>query len=98
MTENRSGDHDRFRVSPYVRASSSEDGLVLLDVHAGLVLSANPIGARIWHLLEQQIGCLEIARQISHDYDVSIERAHGDVVAFVAGLEARGLVTGEPAP
>jgi hypothetical protein len=89
-------DTDRFRVSHTVRASTSADGLVLLDVHAGLVLAANPVGARIWQLLEQQRSCQEIARRLAHDHGIPIDRAHRDVVAFVAALEARGLVTGEP--
>jgi len=86
---------DRFRASEAVRASISADGLVLLDVQGGLVLSANPIGARIWELIQQQVGCVEIARRLARDYDVPLERAHRDVVAFVAALEARGLVNRE---
>ena len=34
----------RFRTSSAVRASVSADGLVLLDVHDGLLLASNPVG------------------------------------------------------
>jgi hypothetical protein len=85
-------EHDRFRALPHVRASTSGDGLVLLDVQCGLVLAANPIGARIWQLIDQQIGCQEIASRLARDFDVPLERAHRDVIAFVSTLEARGLV------
>jgi Coenzyme PQQ synthesis protein D (PqqD) len=83
---------DRFRVSASVRASISEDGLVLLDVQGGVVLASNPIGARIWQLVDGQLTSLEIAHQIAAEYDVSLERAHHDVDAFVQALAARGLV------
>ncbi len=90
-------ERDRVRVSQAVRASISGDGLVLLDVQGGLVLASNPVGARIWQLVEQEFTRLEIARQMARDYNVPVERAHRDVVAFVAALAARGLVTEEPA-
>jgi len=87
---------DRFRASPAVRASVSTDGLVLLDVQGGLVLASNPVGARIWQLIEQQHTRSEIARQLVEDYDIPADRADRDVVASVAALAARGLVTEEP--
>jgi hypothetical protein len=90
-------EHDRFRASAHVHASTSGDGLVLLDVQRGLVLAANPIGAQIWQLIDQQVGCQEIASRIARDYDVPLERAQRDVITFVAALEARGLVSPEPA-
>lgn len=85
-------DGHRFRASPAVRASVSSDGLVLLDVRGGLVLACNPVGARIWELIEQGRTRAEIARQLVEDYEVMPERAHRDVVAFVAALVARGLL------
>src|SRR5258706_16302772 len=87
----------RFRMSPNVRASISGDGLVLLDVQGGLVLASNPIGARIWEMVEQQLACPEIANRLAHDYGVPAGRVYRDVIAFVTALEARGLVNEEPA-
>lgn len=87
----------RLRVSPAVRASISPDGLVLLDVQGGMLLASNPIGARVWELLEQQRTRAEIAGCLAADYDISYERAERDVEAFIADLAARGLVTEDPA-
>jgi hypothetical protein len=89
-------ERDRFRASPAVRASVSADGLVLLDVKGGLVLASNPVGARIWQLIEQQRTRAEIVRQLVADYEIQVECAHRDVGTFVAALVARGLVTEEP--
>ena len=86
-------DVDRFHLSPTVRASTSSDGLVLLDVKAGLVLASNPVGARIWQLLEQRLTRTEIACQLARDYGITAERAHADVDAFIGALTARGIVT-----
>ncbi|MCA1584772.1 MAG: PqqD family protein [Acidobacteria bacterium] len=85
----------RLRVSQAVRASTSSDGLVLLDVHGGLLLASNSVGAHIWALIEQQRTPCEIARQLSTDYGITIERAERDAAAFVSALIARGLVIEE---
>jgi hypothetical protein len=78
-----------------VRASISGDGLILLDVDGGMVLSSNAVGARIWQLIEQQHTTGEIARQLAADYVVPVDRALRDVQTFVADLMARGLVAGD---
>jgi hypothetical protein len=97
MTEPCATARTHFQISGAVRASISGDGLVLLDVHGGVVLASNAIGARVWQLLEARLDRVEIASRLASEYDVSIERAQHDVAAFLAALEARGLVSAEPA-
>jgi hypothetical protein len=91
-------EHDRLQPSPAVKASISADGLVILDVSGGLVLSSNVVGARIWELLEQRHAGGEIARRLADEYAIPLDRAQRDVAAFVAALIARGLVTREARP
>ena len=88
-------EQERFRPSPAVRASISGDGLILLDIDGGMVLSSNSVGARIWQLIERQHTTGEIARQLANDYVVPVDRALRDVQTFVADLMARGLVDGD---
>jgi hypothetical protein len=97
MTEHRATERTHFQISDAVRASISGDGLVLLDVHRGVVLASNAIGARIWQLIEAHLDGVEIAARLARDFDVPIERAQHDATAFLAALEARGLVSAEPA-
>lgn len=84
---------DSVRIAEHVRASVSDDGLVLLDVEGGVMLAANAVGARIWQLLEEQQSLDQIARQLAIDYGVPLERADRDLGAFVASLAARGILT-----
>jgi coenzyme PQQ synthesis protein D (PqqD) len=88
----------QLRPSPAVRASLSEDGLVLLDIDGGFVLTSNQVGARIWQLVDERRTLPDIARQVSADYGVPLDRAQQDVENFVAALLARGLVTEERQP
>jgi hypothetical protein len=85
--------HRPLRPSPSVRASISDDGLVLLDLTGGLVFSSNAVGGRIWQLIEQQRTPEEIIRQLMDDYAISADRAASDVTSFAAALLARGLVS-----
>ena len=85
----------RFRACPSVRASISADGLVILDVRGGVVLSANAVGARIWQLVEQGRTAEEIEQQLVSEYGIGPDRARKDASAFLADLVSRGIVTRE---
>jgi hypothetical protein len=87
------GVSDRYRVSTSVRASISGDGLVLLDVSGGLMLSSNSVGGRIWQLVERRLTCDEIVQEVSLLFDIPIDRASHDVTAFISALASRGLIT-----
>lgn len=91
-------DQDRFHPSPAVSASISGDGLILLDVTGGLVLSSNVVGARIWELLERHQTRTDVARLLAGEYAIPFDRAQRDVAAFVAALIARGLVVADTRP
>jgi hypothetical protein len=88
-------DNDRIHVAAGVRASISNDGLVLLDLHGGLVFASNAVGARIWQLIEERRPRSEIALRLADEYQIATERADGDVAHFVEALAARGLVAVE---
>lgn len=83
----------QLRVSSHVRASVTGDGLVLLDVHGGLLLASNGVGAHIWQLIEQREPPDAIAQSLAESYGVALDRAERDVASFLAALAARGLVT-----
>jgi hypothetical protein len=78
-----------------VRASISNDGLVLLDLHGGLVFASNVVGARIWQLIEERRTRSEIAHRLADEYRIATDRADDDVTQFVEALAARGLVAME---
>jgi len=84
-----------LRPSPHVRASFSDDGLVLLDIDRGVVLSANAVGARIWELIELRYTFGDIADRVAADYSMPADRVRADLTAFVDALRARNLVIEE---
>jgi coenzyme PQQ synthesis protein D (PqqD) len=95
MTPDADIERRRFRAAQHVRASMSDDGLVLLDLDGGFVLASNIAGARIWQLVEQRHTAAEIARRLASEFEIPIERARHDVVAFVRALLDRALLLSE---
>jgi coenzyme PQQ synthesis protein D (PqqD) len=87
-----------LRPSVAVRASTSSDGLILLDERGGLVFASNQVGALIWELIEQRSTPHAIVRRLVTEYGVADERATVDVAAFVGALAARGLIAQDAQP
>lgn len=88
-------DRTHIRIGPHVRASVTDDGLVLLDVVGGLLLASNAVGARIWRLLEEERPWAEIVGCVVHEYAIVRETAERDLSGFIAALASRGLITEE---
>ena len=81
-----------FRVSEYVRKTSSEDGGIVLDVKHGRMFGLNIVGSRILQLLEQQRTPTEIAHDIAATFGVTADIADRDVREFLETLEKHHLI------
>lgn len=81
-----------FRVSDGVRSTHSRDGGVVLDVRRGQMFNLNFVGSRILELLKSGSTELEIAKDISCQFDISRELAETDVREFIQTLKTHRLV------
>jgi len=85
-------------MSSVVVASSDQVGAnldgetVLLGLKDGVYYGLNPVGARIWSLLEQPSTVAEIRDRILAEYDVAPERCERDLLALLERLAEHGLV------
>jgi len=64
----------------------------ILNVKSGVYYGLNPIGARIWNLVQEPRAVAEIQNAITDEYDVEPERAAGDLVGLLEKLLAEGLI------
>lgn len=55
--------------------------------------SLNPVGARVWELLDGQRSAADIAGTIVEEYEVDLERAAKDALRFLRRLEELEMVT-----
>lgn len=83
-----------MKAAERVRASVTNDGLVVLDIDKGEIFSANVIAARIWQGLvidgkERQV----VIDGIVSEWGATQECVEKDLDAFVEALVARQLVS-----
>jgi hypothetical protein len=85
-------------MSSVVVASSDQVGAnvdgeaVVLGLKDGIYYGLNPVGARIWSLLEQPTTVAEIRDRVVAEYDVTPERCERDLLALLERLAGHGLV------
>jgi hypothetical protein len=80
---------------PHVRATVTNDGLIVLDIRTGQIFSANRVGARIWSAIEEGLAMPAIVERIAADTGADPVVVERDTSDFVDTLRARSLVTGE---
>ena len=65
---------------------------VILHLDEGAYYSLNPVGTRIWELLQQPRTIDELVAAVLNEFEVSSERCLDDVCELVEALRARTLV------
>ena len=64
----------------------------ILNIKSGVYYGLNPVGARIWNLMQQPRKVAEIQDEITNEYEVEPERCARDLVALLEKLFAEGLI------
>lgn len=81
---------------PNVIGEEIEGEAVLLVPHAGTVIVLNAVGHSIWQLANGKRSVGEIIERICAEYEVELAQAKADVLAFLASLEQRGVISYRP--
>jgi hypothetical protein len=71
---------------------------VILGLHDSTYYGLDPVGARIWALVQEPRSLASVIETITAEYDVTAERAMADLVALAGSLIERGLLENAPAP
>jgi len=66
---------------------------VILNLDTGMYFGIDAVGTRMWQLLETQASLREVWVALQAEYDATPERLERDLLDFVDGLSAKGLVT-----
>jgi hypothetical protein len=75
-----------------IRTVSNTDGGIVLDLRRGAMFRVNPLGSRVLDLLAGGKSSLEIAEQISAEFEIALDRAQVDIAEFFSSLEAYGVL------
>jgi len=68
------------------------DEAVILGMTDGIYYGLDPVGARIWQLVERPIALAEVVEIILREYDVERDRCSADLLALARDLAERGLL------
>lgn len=82
----------RMEPVPGVVGQVIEGEAVLVWPERGEVKVLNPVGARIWQLIDGRRTLGDIAAVICAEYAVEPAQAQADVLEFAAELERKGVV------
>ena len=64
----------------------------ILDMKTGVYYGLDPVGARIWELIQQPESVSGIVAQLLDEYDVDAEQCTQDVVMLLSQLQELGLI------
>lgn len=64
----------------------------ILDLQNGVYYGLDPVGARIWELIQTPREVQEIVSLLLDEYDVSADQCQNDVLALLGQLAERGLI------
>lgn len=71
---------------------------VILDLKGGVYFGLDPIGSRIWSMVQLPVTVAEICDTLTKEYDVDAAQCERDVIALLEELAERALVTVGHAP
>jgi hypothetical protein len=64
----------------------------ILNIKNGVYYGLDPVGARIWNLMQEPRAVAEIQHAITEEYDVEPERCARDLFGLLEKLLAEGLI------
>ena len=66
---------------------------VLLNLKNGVYFGLDPVGTRVWQLIETRGVLSEVLAVLLDEFDVPEQRCTDDLLALVTEMETQGLVT-----
>ena len=65
---------------------------VILHLKAGKYYSMNPVGSRIWDLIEKPVSIHSLIETIMNEYEVDSKRCEQDIIDLLTRLENAALI------
>lgn len=74
-------------------SSDVSDEVVILNFQDDTYYGLNPVGARIWKLIQEPRRVRDVCDQLLEEYEVTPERCEQEVAELLGDLAGRGLVS-----
>jgi len=73
-------------------SSDLGDETIILELKAGIYYGLDPIGTRIWELIQEPRSLSSLRDTLLAEYDVDRERCERELIALLTALETNRLV------
>ena len=83
----------RVSVSPSQVTSELDEEAVVLDMKKKIYYGLEPVGARIWQMIQEPKTVDEIVKDLVSEFEVEEDVCFEDCVAFLNELKEKELVT-----
>lgn len=65
---------------------------VLLNLQSGTYFGLNPLGARIWELIQEPVKVSNVHHELLKEYEVDASQCEADLLSFLKLLQVNGLI------
>ncbi|MEO8132469.1 MAG: PqqD family protein [Betaproteobacteria bacterium] len=72
------------------------DEAVILDLNSAIYYGLNPVGARVWSLIQEPKTVSAVLDTLLEEYDTVAERCESDLLALLEELNSRQLIVVDP--
>lgn len=79
-------------------SSSLGDEAAILDSVRGVYYGLNPVGTRVWNLLQKPVKIAELRDSLVLEYEVEPARCEADLFELLSRLESAGLIEVRESP
>ncbi|MEI6137646.1 MAG: PqqD family protein [Mariniphaga sp.] len=86
---------DKYFRNNEILDGNLEENLVMMDIQKGKYFSLNPVGKRIWEMIEQPKSFDEITDLLQSEFEVTLEQCRSEVIEFLAKMEKSGIIKKE---
>jgi hypothetical protein len=92
MAATKPSEASLVEISEDVLCQELEGEAVLLNLKSSIYLGLDPVGTRVWQLLQEHKTLGKVVDAMLREYDVAADRCAQDVFDLVAQMEAQGLL------
>jgi len=92
MSDQGFQDDDQIAASGGLLTTRVDGEVMAMSVERGACYGLDPIGSRIWELVETPVAVGDLVARLTREYAVDPDQCAADVRALLVQLEAEGMI------
>jgi hypothetical protein len=82
----------RLRIPEGILSHNLQGEEVILNLTTGVYFGLDPVGTRVWHLIQEQQSLPKVLDRLLEEYDVTEVPCAEDLLSLVVQMRKKGLV------